>query len=138
MNRHLVPHHEDPTVPADLARKHGLRGGETVTGETVAGDRNGTRVVQLVSVTAVNDVPIDEWTPPPPLQETTAIDPDERLHFDTPGGPVSMRVVELFTPIGRGQRGLIVAPPRTGKTILLQQLAHGISTNHPDVYMIVL
>jgi len=76
--------------------------------------------------------------PTPPLSDTTAIDPREPLHFDTPGGPLTMRVVDLFTPIGRGQRGLIVAPPRTGKTILLQQMAHGIATNYPEVYMIVL
>ncbi len=95
-------------------------------------------MVQLVSVTAINEIPIEQWQAPPQLQETTAIDPDDRLHFDTPGGPATMRVVELFAPIGRGQRGLIVAPPRTGKTILLQQMAHGISTNHPDIYMIVL
>ncbi|MFQ5807635.1 MAG: transcription termination factor Rho, partial [Phycisphaerae bacterium] len=75
--------------------------------------------------------------PPPPLHETTAIDPHDPLHFDTMRGPVTMRVVDLFTPIGRGQRGLIVAPPRTGKTILLQQMAHGIAVNHPEIHMIV-
>jgi transcription termination factor Rho len=138
LKRHLVVHPDDPYVSPDAVRKFGLRGGELVAGPVVPVDNKGNRRFKLGRVETINGVPADRWVPPPPLQETTAIDPTEPLEFDTPGGPLTMRVVDLFTPIGRGQRGLIVAPPRTGKTVLLQQMAHGIAVNHPEVYMIVL
>jgi transcription termination factor Rho len=137
LKRHLVPRREDPLVSVAEARKLGLRGGELLAGPVAgARERPGTR--RLSRIEQVNGVAIKDWLPPPPLNETIAIDPHEPLHFDTKGGPLTMRVVDLFTPIGRGQRGLIVAPPRTGKTILLQQMSHGITVNHPEVHMIVL
>ena len=136
--RHLLVHADDPYVSADAIRKFALRGGEFLGGPLGRVDNKGNRRFKLARIEMVDGVPATEWLPPTPLAETTAIDPDEQLHFDTPGGPVTMRVVDLFTPIGKGQRGLIVAPPRTGKTILLQQMAHGIATNHPEIYMIVL
>lgn len=79
-----------------------------------------------------------EYLEAKPFEELTAIDPQEPLRFETRGGPLSMRVVDLMTPIGLGQRGLIVAPPRTGKTVLLQQMAAGVAANHPEVHIIVL
>lgn len=133
--RHLVPRHDDPTVPLELVRKLSLRGGEVLAGPLEAVGRGQRRLRQI---TTVNGIPAEHWLPPTPLHETTAIDPQERLRFSTRGGPLTMRVVDLFTPMGRGQRGLIVAPPRTGKTILLQQMAHGIVSNHPEIHMIVL
>ncbi len=72
------------------------------------------------------------------FDELTAIDPYERLRLETGSEPLGMRVMDLLTPVGKGQRGLIVAPPRTGKTILLQQLAAAIATNHPEVTLLVL
>jgi len=135
LKKHLKVGPDDPFLPAEAIRKFALRGGETITGSV---NRTGGRRPQITRVHLVNGIPVADWLPPKPLNDTTALDPDEALHFDTPGGPATMRVVELFTPIGRGQRGLIVAPPRTGKTILLQQMAHGIAANHPEVYMIVL
>ncbi|MCK4343463.1 MAG: transcription termination factor Rho [Phycisphaerae bacterium] len=136
--RHLAVRPDDPYVSSDAVRKFGLRGGETLTGPTTRVSSKGNRRFKLGRIDKINGIPVKQWLPPKPLQETTAIDPLEALHFDTPGGPLTMRVVDLFTPIGRGQRGLIVAPPRTGKTILLQQMAHGIAVNHPEIYMIVL
>lgn len=128
---------DDPLVPPDAIRKFGLRGGEQLAG-VVGPLERGPRRFKLARIERIMDLPVDQWQPPALLEDSTAVDPDVALRFDTPGGPVSMRVIDLFTPIGRGQRGLIVAPPRTGKTILLQQMAHGIATNYPDVYMIVL
>ena len=134
---HLVPRPDDPQISIDVVRKLGLRGGELLAGPVQSGrDRPGTR--RLSRIEQINGVATKDWLPPPPLNETTAVDPHEALCFDTTGGPLTMRIVDLFTPIGRGQRGLIVAPPRTGKTILLQQMAHGIATNHPEIHMIVL
>jgi transcription termination factor Rho len=138
LKRPLAVHPDDPYVSADAIRKFSLRGGEWLTGPAARVENKGNRRFKLVRIDGIDGANAAEWLAPPPLAETTAIDPNEQLHFDTPGGPVTMRVVDLFTPIGKGQRGLIVAPPRTGKTILLQQMAHGIATNHPDIYMIVL
>lgn len=136
--RNYTPRNDDPFVSADAVRKFGLRGGELIAGPTAPVQNKGNRTSKLTRVDRINGIEIAQWAPPPELSDTTAIDPNEPLHFDTPGGPTTMRVIQLFTPIGRGQRGLIVAPPRTGKTILLQQMAHGIATNHPEIYMIVL
>ncbi len=138
LKRHLVVHPDDPYVSVDAVRRFKLRGGELLAGPAARVDNKGNRRFKLSRIESIEGIPAQDWFPPTPWQETTAVDPQELLRFDTPGGPLTMRVVDLFTPIGRGQRGLIVAPPRTGKTILLQQMAHGIAANHPDVYMIVL
>ncbi|QOJ14409.1 MAG: transcription termination factor Rho [Planctomycetia bacterium] len=136
--RNFAPRPTDAYVSPDAIKRFSLRGGELLRGPVSSVPNKGNRSMRLVRVDQIDGVPVDQWTAHPELSEATAIDPDAPLHFDTPGGPVSMRVVQLFTPIGRGQRGLIVAPPRSGKTILLQQMAHGIAENHPEIYMIVL
>ncbi len=135
--RHLLVHPDDPYVSHDALRKFHLRGGELLAGAVFRVDK-GNRRYKMAKIDRIDGQPADQWVAAKPLAETTAIDPTEMLVFNTPGEPRTMWVVDMFTPIGRGQRGLIVAPPRTGKTILLQQMAHGIATNHPDVYMIVL
>lgn len=134
LSKHLVPRPGDPGVSRDLIRKLGLRGGEWLSGSLEGGA--GAR--RLTKILRINDQPTADWIAPTPLNETVAIDPTSPLRFSTKAGPLTMRVVDMFTPIGRGQRGLIVAPPRTGKTILLQQMAHGIALNYPDVHMIVM
>ena len=137
LKRHLIPRDTDPVVSAEAIRKLGLRGGEMLVGSLEsAGKRPGAR--RLSRIEQIDGTPVANWLPPTPLSETIAIDPTEALHFSTKGGPATMRVVDMFTPIGRGQRGLIVAPPRTGKTILLQQMAHGITVNYPDVHQIMM
>ena len=136
--RHMACRPDDPYVPSDVVRKFGLRGGELLGGPTAAVNGKGNRRFRLSQVDTINGIAVKDWLPPKPLQDMTAIDPQEALRFSTPGGPHTMWVVDLFTPIGRGQRGLLVAPPRTGKTMLLQQMAHGLATNYPEIYMIVL
>lgn len=135
--RHLAPRPDDPAISMEGVRKLHLRGGELLTGPVTSAkkDRPGRR---LGRIETVEGVAANEWISPTPLNDTTAIDPHDTLHFDTKGGPLTMRIVDLFTPIGFGQRGLIVAPPRTGKTILLQQMAHGIAVNHPETHMLVM
>ncbi len=129
----------DVAVLPAVCRVLGLRGGETIV---VHGRRNSgkgpVRISQVDDVESINGGSVDDYLETKPFEKLTAIDPQEAVRFETPGGPVSMRIVDLLTPIGLGQRGLIVAPPRTGKTVLLQQMAAGIAANHPDVYMIVL
>ena len=152
----------DARVPQQLAQALQLRGGETLTGPVSSesksnhfrrnnkrrgknrnrqdnGNGNGSTVVrQLADVTAINGLTPGEYSELIPFDRLTAIDPEVPIKFETKDGPTPMRVIDLMTPIGLGQRGLIVAPPRTGKTIMLQQMAHGIATNHPSVYMMVL
>jgi len=130
---------DDAIVPPNVCRALGLRGGEMVKAAVhrVPGRRGG-QVAQDCDVESINERPVADYLETTPFEELIAIDPQEPVRFEIPDGSLSMRIVDLLTPIGLGQRGLIVAPPRTGKTILLQQMAAGISTNHPDVYMMVL
>lgn len=130
---------EDVAVPPGVCQALGLRGGETVVALPSDGQRNrGGRIAQVADVESINERPVPEYLEAIPFEKLIPIDPQEAVRFEIPGGSLSMRVVDLLTPIGLGQRGLIVAPPRTGKTILLQQMAAGIAANHPDVYMMVL
>jgi transcription termination factor Rho len=92
----------------------------------------------LVEIDTINGMPAADYIDVQPFDEHTAIDPHVQMRFETPGGPASMRVVDLMTPIGFGQRGLIVASPRTGKTILLQQMATGAAANYPDLHVSML
>jgi transcription termination factor Rho len=130
---------DDPRVPLDLVSRSRLRGGESVQGvPRDSAAARGRRGREIAEITTINGLNPDEYAGLPPLEELTAIDPREPMRFETPGGPLTMRVVDLLTPIGRGQRGLIVSPPRTGKTILLQHMAAGVAANYPDVYIMVL
>jgi len=126
-------------VGADLVRRYALRGGEMVTG-AIRGSaaRGASQQPVLAEIHVVNGLPPGEYAERRPLTELTPVDPCEPIRFETAGGPLTMRVVDLLTPIGRGQRGLIVAPPRTGKTILLQHMAAGVAANYPDMHVVVL
>jgi len=129
----------DIFVPLKLCQSLGLRGGEAIVGTLrprAASGRASAR--ELTDVTSIDGGTVDDYLAAKPFEELTAIDPQDRVRFETPGGSVSMRIIDLMTPIGFGQRGLIVAPPRTGKTVLLQQMAEGVAANHPDVHMILL
>ncbi|MBI4579803.1 MAG: transcription termination factor Rho [Planctomycetes bacterium] len=139
--RNYAIHPIDPYVPADFIRRFGLIGGEEIAGPTARGNaRRGPAEGQfrLTEIQTIDGLPADHRLGLPRFNDLTVVDPKERIRFETPGGPMTMRVVDLMTPIGRGQRGLIAAPPRTGKTILLQQMSAGIAANHPDLYMMVL
>ena len=131
----------DLFVPLEAIRKYGLRGGEHLVGRADrarGGRHQGGNRLSLVDIETVNSMDSGHYAELTPFNDLTVVDPRERLQFEIPNGSISMRVVDLMTPIGRGQRGLIAAPPRTGKTILLQQMAAGIAHNHPDIYMMVL
>jgi transcription termination factor Rho len=129
------PTAEDVFVPPAMVRDLKLREGLKLAGG-VGRTRNGG--LELARIDTVNGHSIDVYERLKPLEDLVPTDPDERLRFATGPEPVTMRVVDLITPIGKGQRALIVAPPRTGKTVLLQQMAHGISENHPEVVLKVL
>jgi transcription termination factor Rho len=125
--------------PAQI-RKFGLRSGDTVEGE-VSAPQNGERYFALNKVEAINFRDPDMSKHKINFDNMTPLYPQERLHMELPDPTVrdrSGRVIDIVAPIGKGQRALIVAPPRTGKTVLLQNIAKSIEVNHPEVYLIVL
>ena len=135
--RNFKPGPADAYVGAGLVSKYRLRQGTLLAGtaEATAKVGEGPRVAELTGIGGLDpEHSIGLRT----FDDLTAIDPHERLHLENGPEPLGMRVLDLLTPIGKGQRGLIVAPPRTGKTILLQQLADSIATNHPEVTLLVL
>jgi transcription termination factor Rho len=93
---------------------------------------------KLDIIETINGKPADDYKDIVPFKEQTVVDPHERLRLETPGGPMEMRVLDLICPVGKGQRGLLVAPPRSGKTILLQQIANAVSENNPECKLIIL
>jgi len=97
--------------------------------------KGGPRMEELVKI---NGRPAEDYFDVIPFSDLTVIDPQPQMKLETDDGPLEMRILDLICPIGRGQRGLIVAPPRSGKTILLQQMAESISVNYPDVHLMVL
>ena len=133
-----LPCSEDIYVSPSQIRRFALRTGDTVEGK-IREPKEKERFFALLRVESVNGEEIDSKKRRVPFENLTPIFPDRRINLDNNSvKDMSMRIVDMFTPIGMGQRGLIVAPPRTGKTVLLQQLANSISANHPDAHLIVL
>ncbi len=93
---------------------------------------------KMEALLRINGRPADDYIEVSPFADLTVIDPQPQLKLETEGGPLEMRILDLLCPIGRGQRGLLVAPPRSGKTVLLQQMAKAITANHPEVHLIVM
>ncbi|MFN0157313.1 MAG: transcription termination factor Rho, partial [Bacteroidota bacterium] len=132
----------DPYVPPGLVRKFGLRAGVVLTGE--ANEQRG-KSPEVKQIATINGMSPEEWGRVPDFTQLEVIAPHEVIRLEGkkthPLGQhahTSMRVVDLFCPIGKGQRALIVSPPKAGKTMLMQHLAHAISVNNPDVEVLVL
>ena len=126
----------DPFVPGTMIEKFGLREGVMLHGMVQRHRRGqGPRLKELLDVDGL--IP-DDYTKVKTFDELTPINPEQWLRLETGHQPITTRVMDLLTPLGRGQRALIVAPPRTGKTILLQHISNAISTNYPKLSMIVL
>ncbi len=131
---------DDIYVSSLLLRKYSLRTGDTVEGQ-IRGPKDGERYFALIKVSTVNFEDPDKARHKVNFDNLTPLYPDQRLEMeinDPTRKDASARVIDIVAPIGKGQRGLIVAPPRTGKTVLLQNIAHSITTNHPECYLIVL
>src|SRR5262245_43077569 len=133
--RNYSPQPGDVYVPAPLIQKHRLREGLLLAGPAEGGGPNkGPRLARLET--------IEELAPDRFVRrnfdDLTPIDPHEHITLETGAEPLTTRVMDLLTPIGKGQRGLIVAPPRTGKTILLQHIAQAVAENHPEMHLIML
>ncbi|MGE3344982.1 MAG: transcription termination factor Rho [Vicinamibacterales bacterium] len=132
-----LPGPDDIYVSPSQIRRFDLQTGDTVSGQ-IRPPREGERYFALVKVDAINFEPPDRTRRRVFFENLTPLYPDQRIRLETAGDNYSARVMDLMTPLGKGQRGLIVAPPRTGKTMLLQNLANSITANHPEVYLIVL
>jgi len=128
---------EDIYVSPTQIRRFGLRTGDLIEGP-IRTPRSKERFFALMSVEKMNSDRPEKNRNRIPFENLTPLFPDERLPLETESQGISMRVMDLATPIGKGQRGLIVAPPRTGKTVLLQQIANSISVNNPDSKLIIL
>ena len=136
-----LPGPDDIYVSPDMIRQYSLRTGDTVEG--VMQEPNDTeRYFALISVERINFEDPEKTKHKVAFDNLTPLYPDERLNMEIADDPTikdrSARIIDLVAPIGKGQRSLIVAPPRTGKTVLLQNIAHSIATNHPECYLIVL
>ena len=138
-----LPGEEDAYVPGQVIRRLGLRKGDKIKGLAVA-PRGKDRYAPLRKVLAVNDIEIPEDSDyeitrkRPRFESLTAIYPDSRLKLETNKEDLSCRIIDLFCPIGKGQRGMIVSPPKAGKTVLLKKVANAITTNNPECKVIVL
>src|SRR5690606_14623467 len=129
---------DDIYVAPSQIRRFGLKVGHIVQG-TIRPPKESERYFALLRVDAINGHPPDALNDVKTFEDLTPLHPYQRLVLETPeNASIEMRIVDLVTPIGRGQRGLIVAPPRTGKTVLLQKMANSIITNFPEVKVIVL
>ncbi len=133
---HFQPKPSDIFVTPDTIKKNFLREGCQVAGTLQPPHRGNSP--QLKIVEAVNGMPFAEYTKSVRFENLTTIDPIEKFRLETSPDQIEARIIDLVTPIGKGTRGLIVAPPRTGKTTILKQIANSVTENHPDVHVLVL
>jgi len=127
----------DVYVSQSHVRRFGLRTGDYITG-TVRPPKDTEKYFSLLRVESVNGLDPETAKRRPQFEQLTAIFPDERITLETSSDNLSQRVIDLISPIGRGQRGLIVSPPKAGKTFILKNIANGITHNHPDIHLMVL
>ena len=136
-----LPGPDDIYVSPEMIRQYSLRTGDTVEG-VMQEPNDSERYFALISVERINFEDPEKTKHKVAFDNLTPLYPDERLNMEIADDPTikdrSARIIDLVAPIGKGQRSLIVAPPRTGKTVLLQNIAHSIATNHPECYLIVL
>jgi transcription termination factor Rho len=132
-----LPGPDDIYVSPSQIKRFDLRTGDTISGQ-VRPPKENERFYALLRVEAVNFEPPEHKKQITLFDNLTPVYPMERINLETHPKEYSMRIMNLLTPIGKGQRGLIVSPPRAGKTIILQKIANAITTNHPEVYLIVL
>jgi transcription termination factor Rho len=132
-----LPSPDDIYVSPSQIKKFMLRTGDSVSGQ-VRPPKEGERFFALLRVEAVNDENPDAVRDRVLFDNLTPLYPNSRLSLETAPGEYSMRIMDLLTPLGKGQRGMIVSPPKAGKTILLQKIANSVLRNHPEVFLIVL
>ena len=134
-SQNYLPQRDDVVVPFVTARDYNLRDGVEIEGLTRDGG-NGRRV--LVEVAKAGGMTPEEYKALPHFQDLVSVNPSEAFALSGEGSEITLRVIDLIAPIGHGQRGLIVSPPKAGKTTLLEHLGRSIAANHPDVHLILL
>lgn len=132
--RMYAQHPNDAFISGDFVRQYGLREGMYVKGIS----QKGPRGPQITSVAEVNGRVPESMRDMPLFEELKAVNPNKKIQFETRKDRFTTRVIDMFTPVGRGQRGLIVAPPRAGKTTLLQHIAEAVVENHPGMHLMIL
>jgi len=132
-----LPGDKDIYVSPQQIRKFGLKKGDVIGGP-IRNKTQGEKFSALLYIRHVNGMPPSDAAKRIPFEDLTPIFPDERISLDTAGAPVAIRIVDLLSPVGKGQRGMIVSPPKAGKTTLLKSIAKSISTNNKDMHLIVL
>jgi transcription termination factor Rho len=132
--RNFTQSNNDIFVTPEIVRKYGLRDGMWIRGET----RRGNRGPQMHKLTELEGEDPEKFQNLPVFEELTTINPNERVVLETVPERYTTRVIDLVAPVGKGQRGLIVAPPRTGKTTLLQHIADAVVKNHPEMKLLIL
>ncbi len=132
-----LPCPDDIYISPSQIRRFGIRTGSIVQGQ-IRPPKNGERYFALLRVEAINHEPPENVHEKIPFDELTPLYPQDRIRLETDPKNVDMRIVDLLTPIGKGQRGLIVSPPRAGKTVLIQEIAKSIETNYPDIKLLIL
>ena len=131
--RGSAPTPQDVFVPPDMIKRNGLRDGVQLSGVSIANGRG----PQLVELQQVNERSLDIYRDQLPFEELTTINPNRWIKLENGADKLSARVMDLMTPIGHGQRGLIVASPRSGKTMLMQAIADSVLTNSPDTFLMI-
>ncbi|NLV68732.1 MAG: transcription termination factor Rho [Spirochaetes bacterium] len=136
-NYNYLPGPDDIYVSPSQIRLFGLKTGDTVAGQ-IRPPKDNERFFALLRIEAINFENPENLNRRVMFDDLTPLYPNQRINLESESNEIEMRIMNLMTPIGKGQRALIVAPPRTGKTILLQKIANAITKNHPEVYLIVL
>ena len=136
-NSNYLPGPEDIYISPSQIKKFALRKGDTVSGE-VRPPKENERFLALLKVQAVNSEDPEKIRERILFDNLTPLYPQQKINLETKKDEITTRLMDLLTPIGKGQRGLIVSPPRAGKTVILQKIANSITTNHPEIHLIVL
>ena len=132
-----MPGDSDVYVSPSQIRRFGLKTGDIIRGNTRVKSAT-EKFSALLYLKSVNNLPLDQIMRRGNFEDMTPVFPDERLRLERPGGSMAMRIVDLVSPIGKGQRGMIVSPPKAGKTTLLKDAAKSILRNNPEMYLIIL
>jgi len=137
IERNFQPNPEDTFVPANLIQKFSLHEGVFIEGVGVRGDSK-KRNLKLTEIEKINQIPLKEFSKIKSLQSEVSISPSERLKLAQGPDDIMGKALDMIVPIGKGQRGLIISPPKTGKTTILKHMANSLITNHPEVVVFAL
>ncbi len=138
LRSNYFPSFSDVYVSPPIIRRFGLRTGDMITGPVNKPQREGEKYHSLANVVTINGIKVEGFLKRPVFETLTPYYPTKRIVLETPGCNVALRVMDLISPLGKGQRGLIVSAPKAGKTTLMKEIAKSVSKNYPEIYLIVL